>query len=105
MESTICKTKIIHEKKINQHTQKSSENKRRTNTQKVIQEKNMNQNTQKRFMKKFNQRKIIDALFEKYLKKVNVPNQHVIFREIVENQHVSHVFIDHLYPSKYDIVS
>ena len=41
----------------------------------------------------------------KILEKVNVPNQHVIFSESFENQHVSHVFIDHLYPSKYAIVS
>ena len=44
-------------------------------------------------------------LLLKILVKVNVPNQHAIFRERVENQHVTHVFIDHLYPPKYAIVS
>ena len=37
---------------------------------------------------------------KKILEKVNVPNQHAIFRESVENQHVSRVFMDHLYPPK-----
>ena len=42
--------------------------------------------------------------FWKILEKVNVPNQHAILRESVDSQHVSHVFIDHLYPPKYTIV-
>ena len=66
----------------------------------------MNQHThkKKRFMKKIQPTQNNWCSFWKILEKVNVPNQHVIFSEIFENQHVSHVFIDHLYPSKYAIV-
>ena len=66
----------------------------------------MNQHThKKKFMKRIQPTQNNWCSFWKILEKVNVPNQHVIFRESVENQHVSHVFIDHLYPSKYAIVS
>ena len=68
-------------------------------------EKDEPTHTKKRFMKKIQPTQNNWCSFWKILEKVNVPNQHVIFSESFENQHVSHVFIDHLYPSKYAIVS
>ena len=98
--------KIIHERKMNQHTKsllkirdepihkhKSHSRKRWTNTHK------------KNVYEKIQPTQNNWCSFWKILEKVNVPNQHAIFRESVENQHVSRVFMDHLYPPKYAIVS